>query len=190
MVSFKGIFIRIFSVLICISFVCCEENIDELLIIDYSSVIDREFQFSIGSDLIRTNNFSIDKYISHNLISSVKISILQPNQFKIISQFSLKFIKSNFPINFLIGYNNFSDKLQSSNWLNIGSGIDLEYNKKVFCSFGIYYNTSNKNTFNSSDRCFVSFGLKLLKGISSSILFNYNLDTRYLNKNIEFNIQI
>ncbi len=118
MVSFKGIFIRIFSVLICISFVCCEENIDELLIIDYSSVIDREFQFSIGSDLIKTNNFSIDKYISHNLISSVKISILQPNQFKTISQFSLKFIKSNFPINFLIGYNNFSDKLESSNWLN------------------------------------------------------------------------
>jgi len=189
-VLFKDTFFIIFSVLIYVSFVCCEESIDELLIIDYSSVMDREFQFSIGSNLMKTNDFSIDKYISHNLISSVKISILQPNQFKIISQFSLKFIKSNFPINFLIGYNNFSHRLQSSNWLNIGSGIDLEYNKKVFCSFGIYYNTSNKNIFNSSGRCFVSLGLKLLKGISSSILFNYNPDSRNLNKNIEFNIQI
>ncbi len=187
---FKGIFIRIFSVLICISFVYCEESIDELLIIDYSYVMDREFQFNIGSDLIKTNDFSMDKYISHNLISSVKISILKPNQFKIISQFSLKFIKSNFPINFLIGYNNFSNKFQSFNWFNIGSAIDLEYNKKVFYSFGIYYNTSNKNIINSSRRCFMSLGIKLLKGISSSILFNYNPDTRYLNKNIEFNIQI
>jgi len=187
---FKGIFIGIFSVLICISLVYCEENIDELLIINYPQVMDREFQFSISSDLIKTNDFSMDKYISHNLISSVKISILKPNQFKIINQFSLKFIKSNFPINFLIGYNNFSSKLQSFNWINIGSAINLEYNKIFFYSFGIYYNTSNKNIINSSGRCFMSVGLKLLKGISSSILFNYNPDTRYLNKNIEFNIQI
>ena len=187
---FKGKHIRIFSVLICISFFYCQESIDKLLIIDNSYAMNREFQYSIGSDLIKTNDFSIDKYISHNLISSFKISILQPKEFKIISQFSLKFIKSNFPFNFLIGYNNFSNKLQSFNWLNIGPGVDLELNKKVFCSFGIYFNTSNQNIINDNERYFLLFGLKLFENISSSILFNYNPHARFLNKNIEFNIQI
>tara|TARA_Y100000996_G_scaffold367418_1_gene313275 strand:+ start:283 stop:855 length:573 start_codon:yes stop_codon:yes gene_type:complete len=188
--SFKELFIRIFSILTCLSFICSQDNIDKLLIIDYSKVIDREFQFSIGSNMNRISDFSIDKYVSHNLIASTKISTLNPNQFKIISQFSLKFINSSLPLNFLIGYSKFSNKLQSFNWMHFGSVIDIKFNENLFYSFGMYYNDSNKNIITSNTRFFISFGLKLFKRLSSSILFNYNPQTAYINKNIEINIHI
>ena len=102
MESFKDLLIRIYSVLICLSFISCQDSLDKSLIIDYSNVIDREFQFSIGSNLNRISDFSIDKYVSHNLIASTKISTLNPKQFEIISQFSLKLINGSLPLNFLI----------------------------------------------------------------------------------------
>ena len=94
MESFKDLFIRMFSILTCLSFICCQDSINKLLTIDYSNVIDREFQFSFGTNMKRSSDFSIDKHVSHNLIASTKISTLNPNQFKIISQFSLKLINS------------------------------------------------------------------------------------------------
>ena len=67
--SFKDLLIRIYSILICLSFVCSQDSLDKSLIIDYSNVTDREFQFSIGSNINRISDFSIDKYVSHNLNS-------------------------------------------------------------------------------------------------------------------------
>ena len=190
MESFKDLLIRIYAILICLSFIYCQDSLDKSLIIDYSNVIDREFQFSIGSNINRISDFSIDKYVSHNLIASTKISTLDPKQFEIISQFSLKLINSSLPLNFLIGYNAFSNKLQSFNWMHFGSVIDFKFNENLFYSLGIYYNDSNKNIITSNTRFFMSFGLKLFKHLSSSILLNYNPQTSHINKNIEINIHI
>ena len=93
MVLFKKYFLYLIFILLNISLIVGKNNINDISFIDYSDLRNQEFQFNLGYQTDRTYIFSIDKFISHNLIASTKLSIIDLDKFKFLNQTTFQLSK-------------------------------------------------------------------------------------------------
>ena len=108
-----------------------DDNINEInsiSLIDFGKLKDSGNQFNIGIQKNNINNsyyFSMDKLISHNLVGSIKISLLKNNELEVYNQNSFLFSGKDNPLNFIIAINYLMSNFKVDRWFNIGVIFDL-----------------------------------------------------------------
>ena len=76
MALFKRYSLSLLLLILNISLIIGEDDINNISFIDYSYLKNQEFQLNLGYQTDNIYFFSIDKFISHNLIASTKLSII------------------------------------------------------------------------------------------------------------------
>ena len=171
-------------------------SVKNISLIDFSKLKNLESQFNIGSQKNNFNNnfyFSIDKLISHNLIGSIKISLLRDDKLEIYNQNTFLLSARESPLNFLIAMNYLTNNFKVNKWFNVGFIFDLFKNHYLLDDnffIGIYSDID----INSQDINYFNYYLKmkkeLSKGISISLSTRYNNKYNQSNHNLELMIRI
>ena len=164
--------------------------ISEISYMDYSFLKNKESQFSLGYKSSGMYDYSIDKFISDNLIASAKVSIIDFEQFQLINQLTFKLLNKKYPLSLFLGYNHFYTDSKLYGWINFSPFLELVYRNKYLSAFGINYNLSDSNLIDNSVRYLCQFKTMLSQKMSISIGVNFNPKTVFINRIIELNIEI
>ena len=165
-------------------------KISETSYIDYSFLKNKESQFNLGFRTDGIYSYSIDKFISDNLIGSAKVSIIEIDYFQLINQLTFKFLNKKYPLCIFLGYNHYYTDVKSYSWMNIAPVVEFIYKNKYLSAFGVSYNLSETNLFDNNIRYFCEFKRIFYQDTSISIGFNLNPKNLVINKTIELNIEI
>lgn len=187
---FNKYLFKIIIVSSCLAIIYGNNKMSEVSNVDYSFLKNKESQFNLGYTSNGSVNYSIDKFISNNLIGSAKVSIIDVDYFKLINQFTLKFLSERYPFSIFFGYNHYHTELKSNSWMNFAPVVEFIYNKKYLSAFGVNYNLSGNNLFYREIIIFCEFKTILSKDSSISLGLNINPNKLLINKTIELNIEI
>ena len=165
-------------------------KISEASYIDYSFLKNKESQFNLGCRSGGIYNYSIDKFISDNLIGSAKVSIIEIDYFQLINQLTFKFFNKKYPLCVFLGYNHYYTDAKSYGWMNIAPVIEFIHKNKYLSAVGVNYNLSETHLFDNNVRYFCEFKRVLYQDTSISVGFNLNPKNLVINKTIELNIEI
>ena len=158
MASFRNHFLAFLSISLILLSNGNSNTVKNISLIDFSKLKSSENQFNMGFQKNNFNNslyFSIDKLISHNLIGSIKISLLRDDKLEIYNQNSFLFTGADNPLNFLIAMNYLTNNFKVKKWFNVGFIFDLFKNHYLLDDnffIGVYsdidINVHNINYFN------------------------------------------
>jgi len=167
-----------------------QTKISKLSILDYSLLSDYEFQIGLG---FQNNSIytSIDKMVSHNLTTSLKLSKLRSADFELFSQNSILFNSDKTQWNFIMSINYLINQSKVDRWMNLGLIFDLFDNKKNIPSLGIYYDFFSMNNFsNNRLNYFFHIHSKVNDYYSFIMGSKFNLIDKTFNYSIEINLEI
>ena len=187
---FNKYLFKIIIISSCFAIIYGNNKMSEVSNVDYSFLKNKESQFNLGYTSNGSLNYSIDKFISNNLIGSAKVSIIDVDYFQLINQFTIKFVNEKYPFSIFFGYNHFYKELNSNSWINFAPVVEFIYNKKYLSAFGVNYNLSGNNLFYREIIVFCEFKTILSKDSSISLGLNINPNKLLINKTIELNIEI
>jgi len=189
-VLFKKYFIYFSLLSLNISLIAGNNHINDFSFIDYSNLKNQESQFNLGYQSDDIYTFSIDKFISHNLIASTKLSIINSDEFEFLNQTTLQLSKKNSPLNLFFSYNYLFEKSKPYDWIDLGPIFEFIVKDKYLSAVGFYYNITSIEATNSSVNYIYNLKTALGKNYFLTIAFNFNSQSTVLNKLIEINIEI
>lgn len=190
MVLFKKYFLYLIFILLNISLIVGKNNINDISFIDYSDLRNQELQFNLGYQADRAYIFSIDKFISHNLIASTKLSIIDLDKFKFLNQTTFQLSKKNSPLNLFFSYNHLFENSKRSDWINLGPIFEFIVKDRYLSALGFYYNITDIDTSGNAINYIYNVKTALRNNYFLTIAFNFNSQSLVLNKLIEINIEI
>ena len=94
---FNKYLFKIIIISSCFAIIYGNNKMSEVSNVDYSFLKNKESQFNLGYTSNGSVNYSIDKFISDNLIGSAKVSIIDVDYFQLINQFTIKFVNEKYP---------------------------------------------------------------------------------------------
>ena len=175
---------------LCFTIVLGEGKIGKIPCIDYTFLKNKESQLNLGYRLGGFYSYSIDKFISDNLIGSAKVSVIDLENFDLLNQLTFKFLNKKYPLSFFIGYNYFLIDSKSYSWINIAPVVEFIYKNKYLSAFGLDNNISEFDLLDGKVRYFCELRRILSNDTSLSFGFNFNPKNLILNKTIELNIEL
>ena len=110
---------------------------------DYSHLNNQEFQLNLGYQTDNIYILSIDKFVSHNLIASTKLSIINVDDFEFLNQTTFQLSRKNSPLSLLFSYNYFFKHTERYNWIDLGPIFEFTIKDRYLSAFGFYYNIIN-----------------------------------------------
>ena len=171
-------------------------SIKNISLIDFSKLKSSESQFSMGLQNNNFNNnfyFSIDKLISHNLIGSIKISLLRCDKLEIYNQNTFLFSMGDKPLNFLIAMNYLTNNFKVNKWFNVGFIFDLFKNHYLLDDnffIGIYSDIDINSQTDNRFIYYLRIKKELAKDISISLSTRYNYVDNQSNHKLELMVKI
>jgi len=187
---FKKYILKFLCIYLCFTFLFGEEKISEISYIDYTFLNNKESQFNLGYRSGGYYSYSIDKFISDNLIGSAKVSVIDLDHFDLLNQLTFKFLNKKYPLSIFLGYNYFSTDSKSFSWINFSLAVEFIYKNKYLSAFGLSNNISKFDFFDGRVRYFCELRRILSNDTSLSFGFNFNPKNLIVNKTIELNIEI
>jgi len=175
---------------LCFTILFGDEKISEIPCIDYTFLKNKESQLNLGYSSGGLYSYSIDKYISDNLIGSAKVSVIDLENFDLLNQLTFKFLNKKYPLSFVFGYNYFFTDSKSYSWINIAPVIEFIYKNKYLSAFGLDNNISEIDLLDGKVRYFCELRRILSNDTSLSFGFNFNPKNLIVNKIIELNIEL
>jgi len=189
-VLFKKHFLYLLFISLNISLILGEDNINNISFLDYSHLKNKEFQFNLGYQTDNIFSLSVDKFVSHNLITSTKLSVIDLDDFKFLNQITLQLSRESTPLSLLFSYNYLFKHSKTYNWIDLGSIFEFIIKDRYVSAFGFYYNITNIDSINNNINYSYNLKTTLKNNCSLMIAFNYNSQSSIMNKLIEINIEI
>ena len=187
MALFKRYSLSLLLLILNISLIIGEDDINNISFIDYSYLKNQEFQLNLGYQTDNIYFFSIDKFISHNLIASTKLSIINVDDFEFLNQTTLQLSRKNSPLSLLFSYNYFFKHTEKYNWIDLGPIFEFTIKDRYLSAFGFYYSITD---IDASVNYIYNLKTILKNNCSLMIAFNYNSQSSIINKLIEISIEI
>ena len=190
MALFKRYSLSLLLLILNISLIIGEDDINNISFIDYSYLKNQEFQLNLGYQTDNIYFFSIDKFVSHNLIASTKLSIINLDDFEFLNQTTFQLSRKNSPLSLLFSYNYFFKHTEKYNWIDLGPIFEFTIKDRYLSAFGFYYSITNIDASDNSVNYIYNLKTILKNNCSLMIAFNYNSQSSIINKLIEINIEI
>jgi len=187
---FKRYSLSVLLLILNISLIIGEDDINNISFINYSYLKNQEFQLNLGYQTDNIYFFSINKFVSHNLIASTKLSIIDLDNFKFLNQTTFQLSRKNSPLRLLFSYNYLFKHSERYNWIDLGPIFEFKIKDRYLSAFGFYYSITNIDAGDNSVNYVYNLKTILKNNCSLMIAFNYNSQSSIINKLIEINIEI